>query len=276
MDSIFEPFLLSLIAGVATGIGGLLAILLREVSDRGMAFSMGFSSGVMLLVAFNDLFLEAASLLTHLELIIAFSLGAILIMILDLTIPHIELTMRRNKEEDIEVSRTSVGPRRLRFRARLKEQERGRLFRTGLLLAIGITIHNLPEGFVVTAGYVYMPKLGLIIAVAIMLHNIPEGIVTAIPLMMSGTKPSKVGILTLISGLAEPIAALIGALAFSIVGTRNIIGSSLAFAAGVMTYITADELIPVAHEYGHKHTVSVGLLMGIMFALLIDVILSYG
>jgi ZIP family zinc transporter len=143
-----------------------------------------------------------------------------------------------------------------------------------MLVAIGIALHNLPEGLVVTAGYTYLPRLGLIIALAIMLHNIPEGIATAIPLTAAGTRPSKIATLTFLSGLTEPVAALVGTVAFSIVGTKSAMGSSLAFAAGVMTYITADELIPVAHEYGHKHIVSVGLLFGIIFALLVDVILS--
>jgi len=249
MDAVLEPFLLSLIAGMATGIGGIIVLTLRRVGDRVVGFSMGFASGVMLLVSFNDLFLEATRLLTHFELIIMFSLGAVIIMALDLTIPHIELTTRGDGAYT-------------------------RMFRTGMLIAMGITLHNFPEGLVVAAGYTYMPRLGLIIAIAIMLHNIPEGVATAIPLTAAGMKPSRVAILTFLSGLTEPVAALAGATIFSFAVTRSAIGSSLAFAAGVMTYITADELIPVAHEYGHKHTVSVGLLLGIIFALMVDVILS--
>jgi ZIP family zinc transporter len=253
MDSVFEPFFLSLIAGLATGIGGIIVILLRRVSGRVVGFAMGLASGVMLLVAFNSLFLEAAKLLTHFDLIVMFSLGALTIMALDLAIPHIELT--RGEE--------------------IKSAENTKMFRSGVLIAIGVTLHNLPEGLVVAAGYAFMPTLGLTIAIAIMLHNIPEGVATAIPLTIAGTKPFKVVIITLLSGLAEPAAALVGAIAFSFVGTRGIIGFSLAFAAGVMTYITADELIPVAHEYGHhKHTVSVALLLGIILALMVDAILS--
>jgi ZIP family zinc transporter len=248
MNLAFEPFLLSLVAGMATGIGGVIALLLGKLSDRVAGFSLGFASGVMLLVAFNNLFLEAVKLLTHFELITVFSLGAVTMVVLDLSIPHIELTARR-------------------------EGGNAKMLRAGMLIAIGITLHNLPEGLVVTAGYAYMPRLGLIIAIAIMLHNIPEGIATAIPLMAAGTKPSKIATLTFLSGLAEPAAALIGVFVFSLLNL-SIIGYSLAFAAGVMTYITADELIPVAHEYGHKHTVSVALLLGIIFALLVDVILS--
>jgi ZIP family zinc transporter len=250
MVLILQPFLLSLLAGLATGLGGLLILLLRKVNDRAVSLSMGFASGVMLMVAFNNLFLEAEKLLTHIELIAMFSSGAILMMSLDLAIPHIEPTRRK------------------------EDGRNERMHRSGVLIAMGITLHNLPEGFVVAAGYIFNPGLGLIIAVAIMLHNIPEGIATAIPLSEAGTRPLRIAVITLLSGLAEPVGALIAAAALSAFAPRIVIGYSLVFAAGVMTYITADELIPVAHEYGFKHTVSVGLLLGIIFALLIDMILG--
>lgn len=247
---LLEPLALSLLAGLATGLGGLIALLTRGITDRMVSLLMGFASGVMLMVAFNDLFLEAQVILPHIELITFFAVGAVTMMVLDLAIPHIEPTRR---EENGQASR---------------------MRRSGILIAVGITLHNLPEGFVVAAGYIFNPALGLIIAIAIMLHNIPEGIATAIPLRESGTKPSKVAMITLLSGLAEPVGALIGAFVLSFFAPRNLVGYSLVFAAGVMTYITADELIPVAHEYGFKHTVSVGLLLGIVFALIIDALLS--
>jgi ZIP family zinc transporter len=234
---------------LATGVGGLIVVLLGKIKDRYVSLSMGFASGVMLMVAFNSLFLEAQKLLVHIELITFFAAGAVMMMALDLVIPHIEPTRRE------ENGRT----------------ERMRL--SGSLIAIGITLHNLPEGFVVAASYVFNPSLGLIVTAAIMLHNIPEGLASAIPLMEAGTKKMKIVLVTLLSGLAEPIGALIGTFALSIFAPRIVVGYSLVFAAGVMTYITADELIPVAHEYGFKHTVSVGLLLGIIFALLLDLLL---
>jgi ZIP family zinc transporter len=245
-----EAVLLSLVAGLATGIGGIIVLAVKRVGNRVVSFAMGFASGVMLMVAFNSLFLEAQKFITHIELIAIFSLGALVMMGLDLAVPHVEPT------------------------AREVEGKNARMTRSGTLIAIGIALHNLPEGFVVAAGFSYTPTLGLIIAIAILLHNIPEGIATAIPLAEAGTKSSKIAVITLLSGLAEPVGALVGVIALSSFVTMNLIGYSLVFAAGVMTYITADELIPVAHEYGYKHTVSVGLLLGIVFALLIDAILS--
>jgi len=250
LPSILEPFLLSLIAGAATGLGGLLVFFLGSLSDRVVSFLMGLASGVMLLVAFIDLFFEAMTLLSHFEIMAMFSLGAITIMALDLAIPHIELTTKSGNGES------------------------HRLLKTGMLVALGITIHNFPEGLVVAAGYSHIPRMGLVIAIAIMLHNIPEGIATAVPLTVAGMNRLKIVMLTLLSGLSEPLAAFVGAVIFSFVGSKSVVGSSLAFAASVMTYLTADELLPVACEYGHKHTVSVGLLVGMMFAILIDALLS--
>lgn len=249
MTLLLEPFLLSLMAGLATGIGGLIVIFLRKISDRIVSLSMGFASGVMLMVAFNSLFLEAEKLLFHVELISFFAAGALVMMAVDLAIPHIEPTRRK------ENGRTE------------------RMRRSGVLIALGVTLHNLPEGFVVAASYIFNPSLGLVVAVAIMLHNIPEGVASAIPLLEAGTSRLRVALVTVMSGLAEPVGALIGAVALSAFAPRTVVGYSLVFAAGVMTYITADELIPVAHEYGFKHTVSVGLLLGIIFALLLDVVL---
>jgi len=226
----------------------MLVLAFGKVSDRVVSFSMGFASGVMLLVSFNNLFLEAEQLITHFPLIVTFSLGVLIIGALDLVLPHVELTAKE-----------TIG--------------KTRIYRAGLLIAIGITLHNLPEGFAVAAGYAYLPGLGVIIAIAIMLHNIPEGIATAVPLSVAGMTRPKIAVITFLSGFAEPVGALIGAVALSLVATPIAIGSSMAFAAGVMTYVTADELIPVAHEYGHKHTVSVSLLLGIIFALIVDVIL---
>ena len=150
IDSIFEPFLLSLIAGMATGLGGMIVLMLRRVGNRVVSFSMGFASGVMLMVVFNNLFLEAGKLLAHVELIVVFSLGAVMMIILDLSIPHIELATGKFDSKDT------------------------KMLRTGMLISIGITLHNMPEGFAVAASYTYMPRHGLVIAIAIMLHNMPE------------------------------------------------------------------------------------------------------
>lgn len=242
---IIEAFLLSLIAGLATGIGGLFVVSLGRISGRFIAGSMGFASGVMLLVSFLNLFVEALDLTSYLNVSLAFAAGSIIMIIIDSFLPHLEL----GKREDGVIQ--------------------SKLLKSGLLILIGITIHNIPEGVIVSASYSHLPQLGTLIAVAVFFHNIPEGIATAVPLISAGSRKRDVVLVTFISGLAEPLGALLGG-TLLIGATSEIIGLALAFAAGVMIYITADELIPIAHEYGHKHAVSIGILLGIIFMLLLN------
>jgi len=242
---IVEAFLLSLLAGSATVMGGIFVVLLGRVSDRFVAGSMGFASGVMLLVSFLNLFIESLDLTSYLNVCLAFAAGSILMIVLDSFLPHLEL----GKREDGAV--------------------RSKQLQSGLLILIGITLHNIPEGVIVSAGYLHLPQLGILIAVAVFFHNVPEGVATAIPLASAGSRQRDVVLATLVSGLAEPFGALVGA-TLIINSPPETIGLALAFAAGVMTYITADELIPIAHEYGHKHMVSIGILLGIVFMMFLN------
>jgi ZIP family zinc transporter len=152
------------------------------------------------------------------------------------------------------------------------------MLKTGLVVAIGISIHNFPEGLVVSTGFTHLPRLGLLVAIMICLHNIPEGIATAMPLTISGMDRKRALAISFFSGMTEPIGALVGSLIIMVMGASPyIIGMGLGLAAGVMTYITVDELIPVAHEYCsliHKHYISTGLLAGMIFAHLLSVALN--
>jgi ZIP family zinc transporter len=243
-----EAFLLSVVAGSATGIGGLIVILMRKVSNRFIAASMGFASGVMLLVSFLNLFHEALDLISYLNVAIAFSIGSVLMIIIDTALPHLELGRAENGVI------------------------KAKMLKSGLLIFIGITIHNIPEGVIISAGYTRLPELGTLIAVAVFFHNVPEGIATAVPLMSVGSGKKRVLLATMVSGLAEPFGALLGN-TILLHATNESIGFSLAFAAGVMTYITADELIPIAHEHGYKHAVSSGILLGMIFMMVLNIIL---
>jgi ZIP family zinc transporter len=243
---IVEVFLISLIAGLGTVIGGIIVVLLRRISDRFIAGSMGFASGVMLLVSFLNLFVESLELTSYLNVSLAFTAGSIIMIIIDLFLPHLEL----GKREDGIIKKSKQ-------------------LKPGMLILIGITLHNIPEGIVVSAGYSHLPQLGTLIAIAVFFHNLPEGVATAVSLASSGSRKRDILLATFISGLAEPFGALLGGTI--LIGASNeMIGLSLAFAAGVMTYITADELIPIAGERGHKHTMSIGLLLGIIFILILN------
>lgn len=254
MTEIIQPFILSLIAGSAMGIGGLVVLVFGRISDRTMGFLMGFAGGIMLSISFLDLFIKALSILSYLEVTLAFAVGGLLMMAIDLTLPHMEFVSWERGVVD------------------------SRLFKTGLVIAIGVTLHNIPEGLAVCAGYACIPELGLLIAITICIHNIPEGMAITAPLTLAGVRKLKASALAFLCGLTTPIGSLMGtAVLLSLGRSEHIIGWGLALAAGVMTYITVDELIPVAHEYSapiHKHMVSTGLLSGMILAQLVAVALE--
>jgi ZIP family zinc transporter len=265
MADIISPFILSLVAGTATGLGGLIVLFLGDVSDELMGLALAFASGVMLVVSFLDLFAEALEVIFYLEATLAFSVGAFFMMILDLSLPHIETLGKRGRNRE--------GKRKGEGRRWRLGKRKSSLLNTGLLIALGVTLHNFPEGIIVSAGYAHNARLGILIAIAIICHNIPEGMATAVLLSKAGLKRTRIFLLTLLSGMPEPLAALFGSILLSWFPNQNIIGYLLAFAAGVMIYITASELIPIAHQYGRKYRVSIGLLIGIVMSLLLDAIL---
>jgi ZIP family zinc transporter len=248
---ILTPVTLSFLAGSATGIGGLLVVLLGRVDERMMGFLMGFAGGVMLVVSFVNLYLEALGVVSLLEVAVAFTVGALFMMVVDLSLPHVEFGLWEDGVKD------------------------RRLFNSGVVIAIGMSLHNLPEGVAVSAGFTHLPELGVLVAVMICLHNIPEGIATVTPLIQSGVSRGRALSLALLSGMVEPLGALMGFLVIQGLGGGAVVGYGLGFAAGVMIYITVDELIPVAHEYcslDHKHIVSTGVIVGIMFAQLMSLL----
>jgi ZIP family zinc transporter len=265
MTDVISPFILSFVAGAATGLGGLIVLLLGDVSDDFMGLCLAFASGVMLVVSFLDLFTEALEVIFYLEATLAFSIGAIVMMILDLSLPHVETLGKRGRKRK--------GMRKGEGRGWKLGEKKSSLLNTGLLIALGVTLHNFPEGIIVSAGYAHHVKLGVLISVAIICHNIPEGMATAVLLSKAGLNRTKILLLTFLSGMPEPVAALFGSILLSWYPNQNMIGYLLAFAAGVMTYITAVELIPIAHQYGRKYRVSIGLLIGIIMGLLLETIL---
>jgi ZIP family zinc transporter len=137
----------------------------------------------------------------------------------------------------------------------------------GVIMSLGITIHNIPEGMIVGAGYAAMPAFGIVLAIAIALHNIPEGVAVAVPLCASGCSKRKTFLITLVSGLAEPLGAVIAVTFLSFI--PGVLPVLLGFAGGVMTYLTMDELIPTAQKYGSPHAIGLGLMAGLILAMII-------
>jgi ZIP family zinc transporter len=272
LSPLLNILLLSLMASMGTGLGGLIAVL-RRPGKRSYGLLMGVTAGVMISLAFLELVAEAWAQAGYITATIGFATGAIFMFLLDHFAPHMRFGEREVRGEPPRLEpHHRMGPRPGgRGFGRFYRQDRvydHKLINTGLLLAVGITLHNLPEGISIGAGYLHNPKFGLFIAVAILLHNIPEGLATALPLCKGGFCRWDAFKVAFLSGLAEPIGALLAAL--FLVNFQGLVPGALAFAGGVMVFITLDELIPTAREYGHEHYVAIGIILGSIFVFLLS------
>ncbi len=234
---------LSLIAGLATTIGAAIAFVAKEFSARWLSGLLGFSAGVMIAVSFIELLPGAVEVLDLLWASVIFFIGFGVIFLVDVLVPH------TYEAED-------------RSGAPLGNSEA--LKRAGMLTALGIAIHNFPEGIVVLAGAASSRELAVMLTVAIAVHNIPEGIAVSVPIMAATGDRKKAFMYSFLSGLAEPVGALLGALVLMSFLTPAVIAGALAFVAGIMVFISFDELLPMAHKYGEEHAVSVGLMAGMV------------
>jgi len=225
---------LSTMAGLGTGLGGLV-VLVRKPGEKLFVFLIGLAAGIMIMLSFLELLFDSLKISGLFSAAAGFISGSLVLFLLDVLLPHKHMVSEKGVID-------------------------AKILRTGMLIAIGISLHNLPEGIAVASGYSYMPKVGLVIAIAIALHNIPEGLAIALPIRMSGASRLGAFRLALLSGLMEPLGAAIAAVFLS--AFPELVPFGLAFAAGVMVFITLDELIPIAHEYGHEHFTSLGVIMG--------------
>jgi len=276
VSPVWNILLISLIAGLGTSIGGLV-VLIRQPGKRTFGLLMGVAAGVMISLSFLELVNEAWQLAGYTTATAGFAAGALTMFALDFFIPHIRFGEREIHTSDPGTAATPV-ENALHARHRFGQQRTAnhivdrQLLRTGMLLTIGITLHNLPEGLAIGAGYIHAPEFGVFIALAIMLHNIPEGVATALPLCQSGVCRWDSFRAASLSGLTEPIGALIAALFLS--SFQNLVPAALAFAGGVMVFITLDELVPTARQYGHQHYTAVGIILGSVFVFILSGILG--
>jgi ZIP family zinc transporter len=230
---------LSTLAGLSTTVGGFLAIVVRKPGSRFMSLSLGFSAGVMLLLSFMELLAHGIETVGFGPAYAGFFLGMLVMFGLDVIIPHQYL------EE-----RASGGHRQ------------GVLLRTGILVALGIGIHNFPEGMATLAGALQDVRLGMAIALAIALHNIPEGLAISIPIYAATGSRGTALIFSFLAGIAEPVGAAMAALVLSRFLSAAVLGLLLSAVAGIMVFISLDELVPVAHSFGEAHLSIIGVLAG--------------
>lgn len=249
-NNVIYALLLTLLAGLATGVGSIIGLFVPRTKKKFLSVALGFSAGVMLYISFIEMFPNAQDYLTQTfgEIVGiwitcgAFFAGMVIIMLIDNLIP--------SPESDLTAQKTGQHPSGLE--------------RMGILTALAIAIHNFPEGLATFASALDDVSLGLAIAVAIAIHNIPEGIVTSVPIYHATGKKKKAFFISLLSGLTEPLGAVIGYLILRPFLSDTVYGIIFAAIAGIMVYIAVEELIPMAREYDKGNSMISGCIAGMM------------
>ncbi|HCN04929.1 MAG TPA: zinc transporter ZupT [Bacteroidetes bacterium] len=252
-------FGLTLFAGLATGVGSAMAFFAKRTSTRFLSVSLGFSAGVMIYVSFVEILNKS---ITDLSVtygptegkwyaVMSFFLGILIIAAIDKLVPSYE-----NPHENMSVEFMDDKDREEEFR------RRGTLLRTGLFTALAIGIHNFPEGLATFVSAIDNPKLGLAIAIAIAIHNIPEGIAVSVPVFYATHDRKKAFLWSFLSGLAEPVGAIVGYLLLLPIMSTTVMGVLFGMVAGIMVFISLDELLPAARAYGEHHLSVYGLVAG--------------
>ncbi|HBQ65219.1 MAG TPA: zinc transporter ZupT [Clostridiales bacterium] len=258
-ENILFAFSLTLFAGLATGIGSGLALLTRKTNTRFLSIALGFSAGVMIYVSTIEIFVKAKESLTGAlgekpgswAAVAAFFGGMLLIGLIDRMVPKADNPHEMRKVEDMH-----PGPH--------QRGDGARLMRMGLLTALAVGIHNFPEGLATFTAALQEPSVGIPIAVAIAIHNIPEGIAVSIPVFYATGSRKKAFYYSFLSGLSEPLGAVIGFLLLAPFFNAVTMGILFASVAGIMVFISLDELLPTAREYGEAHLSIYGLVAGMM------------
>lgn len=246
---------LTLFAGLSTGIGSILAFFSKGFNPKFLAGSLGFSAGVMLYVSMIEIFVKAkdslvlvyGSRMGYWATTIAFFIGIAIIALIDKLVPSVE------------------NPHEISHLKENREQETKQgLMRMGLFSALALAIHNFPEGLATFVGALGDPTMGVSIAVAIAIHNIPEGIAVSVPIYYATGNRKKALAYSSLSGFAEPIGALVGYFLLNQLFGDSMFGFTFAAVAGIMVYISLDELLPTAEEYGEHHIAIYGLISGML------------
>lgn len=257
VNNILLAFAFTLFAGLSTGIGSAIAFFARSTNTRFLSISLGFSAGVMIYVSLIEIFSKAKESLVlslgetqgYWATVIAFFGGMFVIAIIDRLVPEVE------NPHEVRLIESTLGP---------EAHKKKKLLRMGLFSALAIAIHNFPEGLATFTATLKDPTLGVAIAVAIAVHNIPEGIAVSVPVYYATGDKRKAFRLSFLSGLAEPAGALIGFLILMPFFNDVIFGVLFASVAGIMVFISVDELLPAAREYGKAHLSIYGLIAGMI------------
>lgn len=245
--------LLTLFAGLTTAIGGGIAFVVKKNNLKALSVGLGFSAGVMIFLSFNEIIPEAGQMLSvnfpndyNWIVYAGFIVGIVVAILIDYFLPdHIDTEELLNPEAPC--------------------IHKHKLKRAGLFTAIAICVHNFPEGMATFLTTTQNITLGLSVALAIAIHNIPEGIAVALPMYHVTGKKRYAMLYAALSGITEPIGALVGMFIFGLFLPQVLVGALMAAVAGIMIYISFDTLLPLAKEYGNWHLSMVGIVSGILF-----------
>ncbi len=255
MDNVLFAFGLTLFAGLSTGIGSALAFFTKKTNKQFLSVSLGFSAGVMIYVSLVEIFFKAKDALAG-DLgvrtgswiaVVAFFGGMLLIALIDKAIPKAENPHEMFMVEDMKCPEC---------------RKQAHLLRTGILVALAVAVHNFPEGFATFISALKDPSVAIPVAVAIAIHNIPEGIAVSVPIYYATGSRRKAFAYSFLSGLSEPVGALVGYLVLRTFLTDTLFGIVFAGVAGIMVFISVDQLLPSAREYGEHHLSIYGLVSG--------------
>ncbi len=285
-QEVLIAFGLTLFAGLSTGIGSALAFFTKTTNTRFLAVALGFSAGVMIYVAMIEIFFKARESLTsemgdvtgNWVTLLSFFGGILVIALIDRLVPSAENPHEIRMVEEVggengdlpsddtitesdDTIAESAASEKL-AESRSESHKKRKLMRMGLLSAIAITVHNIPEGLATFIAALSDLSIGIPIAIAIAIHNIPEGIAVSVPIYYATGSRRKAFKYSFLSGLAEPLGALIGWMLLMPYLNESMFGVIFAGVAGIMVFISIDELLPAAREYGEHHLSIYGLIAG--------------
>ena len=246
MNNYIIPFTLTFLAGISTGIGGLIALFVKKENKKFLSASLGFSAGVMIYISMIEIFFEAKEHIVedfgenkgYWLTVITFFVGIIAMFVTDKLLPS-----SNNLTEGI-------------------QKDTKKLARMGFFTAIAVIVHNFPEGMATFFTSLKDTGIAIPLVIAITIHNIPEGISVAMPVYYSTGSRKKAFLYSLLSGLSEPIGGVLGFILLKNILTDAIFGSILSVTAGIMIYISFGELIPTARKYSDDNTSTFGIFIG--------------
>ena len=253
--SVGFAFFLTLLAGLSTGIGSCIAFLSRHTNQKFLSVSLGFSAGVMIYVSFVEIFSKARESLVYFlgmragswVTVVSFFGGMAVIALIDRLLPS---EQNPHEVKSVEEAHGTPHP--------------SKLLRMGVFTALAIAIHNFPEGLASFVSALQAPEVALPVVAAIAIHNIPEGIAVSVPIYQATGSRKKAFTYSFLSGLAEPLGALLGWLILLPIMNDLVFGIIFAGVAGIMVFISVDELLPAAREYGEHHLSLYGLISGMI------------